>query len=257
MTDDRTIQAPARRFTGKVAVVTGGGSGIGAACARRLAAEGAAVVIADIAAEAGEQVAEALRADGHQAAHIPCDVALAADWQRLADTVRATHGRVDVVVSNAYAMAIAPTHELAEPDWHRVLDVILKAAYLAVRHLHGLLPAAGGSLVAVSSVHALRGRAGFAPYAAAKGGLEALVRQLAVEYGPALRVNAVTPGPIATPQWRFTSEPDLRAEAERTVLGRFGTPEEVAAAVAFLASGEAAFITGATLPIDGGMTIRL
>ncbi len=245
------------RFAEKVAVVTGAGSGIGAACARRFAAEGAAVVIVDIDAEAGERVAAALRAEGHQARHVTCDVSLAADWQRLAQETLAAHGRVNVLVSNAYALAVKPVHELPEEDWHRVLDVCLTAAYLGVRALREPLLAARGSVVAVSSVHASAGRAGFAAYAAAKGGLEALVRQLAVECGPALRVNAVAPGPIATPQWRWSSEEDRRAEAEHTVLGRFGTPEEVASAAAFLASDEAGFITGATLPIDGGWRIRL
>ncbi|MEO3752411.1 SDR family NAD(P)-dependent oxidoreductase [Streptomyces sp. B6B3] len=245
------------RFAERVAVVTGGGSGIGAACARRFAAEGAAVVIADVDAEAGERVATALRAEGHRADHVACDVARAADWQRLARATLAAHGRVDVLVSNAYAMSVRPVHELPEEDWHRVLDVCLTAAYLGVRALREPLLAARGSVVAVSSVHASAGRAGFAAYAAAKGGLEALVRQLAVECGPALRVNAVAPGPIDTPQWSRAGEQERRAEAEHTVLGRFGLPEEVASAAAFLASDEAGFITGATLPIDGGWRIRL
>jgi NAD(P)-dependent dehydrogenase (short-subunit alcohol dehydrogenase family) len=245
------------RFADRVAVVTGGGSGIGAACARRFAAEGGAVVIADIDATAGEAVAAGIRAEGRRAHHVTCDVASAADWKRLAAAVLDDHGRADVLVSNAYAMSNHPVHELPEEGWHRVLDVCLTAAYLGVRALHEPLLAARGSVVAVSSVHASAGRAGFAAYAAAKGGLEALVRQLAVEYGPVLRANAVAPGPVATPQWHWAAEEDLRSEAERTVLERFGTPEEVAAAVAFLASDDAAFITGATLPVDGGWRIRL
>jgi glucose 1-dehydrogenase len=245
------------RFEGKVALVTGGGSGIGEACARRLAAEGASVVIADTDAETGQGVAATLRAEGRTARHVACDVGVAADWQRLAETVRAEHGRLDVLVSNAYSLTVAPAHELPEPDWDRVVDVCLKATYLGVRALHELLVTNGCSVVAVSSVHAIRGRPGFAAYAAAKGGLEALVRQLAVEYGPAIRVNAVTLGPVTTPQWRLASEEELRAEAAQTVLGRFGSAEEVAGAVAYLASEEAGFITGVSLPIDGGWSVRL
>ncbi|WP_206341376.1 SDR family NAD(P)-dependent oxidoreductase, partial [Streptomyces ureilyticus] len=244
------------RFQGKVAIVTGGGSGIGAACARRLAAEGAAVVIADIDDAAGERVAAEIRARGQRARHVRSDVAVAADWRRLAEVVLGEYGRVDVLVSNAYALIVGAAHELAEDDWDRVVDVCLKATYLGVRALHAPLLAARGSVVAVSSVHGRTGAPGFTAYAAAKGGLEALVRQLAVEYGPHLRVNAVTPGPIATPQWGRTPEQSRRAEAARTVLGRFGEPEEVAAAVAFLASPEAGFITGAALPVDGGWSIR-
>jgi glucose 1-dehydrogenase len=240
------------RFAGKVAVVTGGGQGIGAACARQLAAGGAAVTIADIDATAGERVAAELAAAGGQARSVPCDVASPADWQRLAATLP---DRVDVLVSNAYALRQAPAHELAEDDWDRVVDVSLKATYLGLRALAGRLLAARGTIVVVSSVHALASMPGFAAYAAAKGGLLALVRQLAVEYGPRLRVNAVVPGPILTPQWGDPSAETRRTESERTALGRFGTAEEVAAAVAFLASGEASFITGAALPVDGGWSI--
>ncbi|MFF5010288.1 SDR family NAD(P)-dependent oxidoreductase [Streptomyces phaeochromogenes] len=240
----------------RVAVVTGGGSGIGAACARRFAADGAAVVVADVDAEAGERVTAELRADGMRACHVACDVAVADDWRRLADTVRAEHGRVDVLASNAYAMADGPAHELPEDDWDRVIDVCLKATYLGVRALHPLLVAARGNVVAVSSVHGSVGVPGFPAYAAAKGGLESLVRQLAAEYGPTLRVNAVVPGPIDTPQWSRTPAEVMKAEAERTVLGRFGRAEEVAAAIAFLASDDASFITGTALPVDGGWSKR-
>ena len=160
-----------------------------------------------------------------------------------------------MLVANAYAMAKGPAHELPESGWDRTLDVCLKATYLALRVLAEPLLAARGSIVLVSSVHAVTGTAGFSAYAAAKGGLVAYARQLAAEYGPRLRVNAVLPGPIRTRQWDAISDEDTQAAVAGTAAGRLGLPAEVAAAIAFLAADEAAYITGVALPVDGGWTI--
>jgi NAD(P)-dependent dehydrogenase (short-subunit alcohol dehydrogenase family) len=183
-------------------------------------------------------------------------VARADDWRRLAELTLDAYGRVDVLVSNAYALAPNPAHLMPEESWDRTVDVSLKATFLGLQALVEPLLAARGAIVAISSVHALASMPGFSAYAAAKGGLSALVRQLAVEYGPDLRVNTVVPGPILTQQWDGVSDADRETETERTALGRFGSAEEVAAAVAFLASDEASFITGAALPVDGGWSIR-
>ena len=147
-------------------------------------------------------------------------------------------------------------HQLAEEDWDRVLAVNLKAAYLGTRALVNLLQATGGSIVLTSSVHALIGLPSRPAYAAAKGGLTALGRQMAVDYGPAVRVNTVVPGPILTPAWSGATEADKVRTAAATLARRLGQPEEVAAAVAFLGSADASYITGATIVVNGGWSVQ-
>jgi len=237
------------RFEGKVAVVTGGAMGIGAATARRLAGEGAVVHLADVDDAAGERLAAEIDGTVH---FIHCDVSRADHWEALAAQIAERSGRLDTFVSNAYTLRFGAAHELHEADWGHVLDVTLKATYLGMAVLAAPLTAAKGSVVAVSSVHAHASMPGFTAYAAAKGGLSALVRQLAVEYAPAVRVNAVAPGPIHTRQWDGVDPAGIAEEAGRTLAGRLGRPDEVAAAIAFLASDEAGYITGAELPVDGG-----
>ena len=243
------------RFSGATAVVTGGAAGIGAASARRLAAEGARVLIADIDDRAGTELAGELREHGHDATFVHCDVSRAADWSELGQRVRALTGRLDVLHSNAYMEVPGAVHELAEEDWDRQLAVTLKGAYLGVGSFAGMLAEVRGTVVITSSVHALMGLRGRPAYAAAKGGLNSLTRQLAAEYGPHVRVNAVVPGPILTRAWDEIGEADRQRAAAATALQRLGTPEEVAAAVAFLASQDSSFITGVNLVVDGGWSI--
>lgn len=239
-----------RGFEGKVAIVTGGANGIGAACARRLAADGASVVITDIVG--GSAVVADIASDGGRADALVADVADEVAWERVLAHVHARFGEVSILVSNAYASELRPAHETSRISWERQLAVSLTGGFLGVRACIADLEANRGALVLVSSVHALVGMPGHPAYAAAKGGLVALGRQLAAEYGPAVRVNSVVPGPILTAAWDAVSEDEVRRSIAATIAGRLGTPEEVAAAVAFLASDEASFITGTSLVVDGG-----
>ncbi|OPF76534.1 short-chain dehydrogenase [Streptomyces antioxidans] len=242
------------RFTDRTAVVTGAASGIGAATAERLAQEGAAVVLADIAEERGTAVAERIGGDGGRARFVTADVSTEEGWRRIAAAAR-SFGPVDVLVSNAYTVDVTPAHETSLDSWQRQLAVNLTGAFLGFRAVLDDLRARRGAVVLTSSVHAHKGIPGHPAYAASKGALLSLCGQLAVEYGPEVRVNAVLPGPILTAAWDRVSPEDRARSVAETAAGRFGTPEEVAAAIAFLGSHESSYITGASLLVDGGWSV--
>ncbi|MGH9135585.1 MAG: SDR family NAD(P)-dependent oxidoreductase [Acidimicrobiales bacterium] len=247
-------------LTERIAVVTGGGSGIGRATVAALARCGVAVAVTDIDADRAAETVELVEADGGRAIAVRADAGVSADWAMLADAVHAELGTVSIVVNNAFYVHVAPATELAEDAWNRQLAVTLSSVYHSVRAFAADLAMSsapgGGAMVNVASVHARLAFAGHPAYAASKGAVVSLTQQLAVDLGPAIRVNAVLPGPITTPIWDALTD-EYRDRARRqTALLRMGRPEEVASAVCFLASDAASYITAASLLVDGGYVVR-
>ncbi|HSI58198.1 MAG TPA: glucose 1-dehydrogenase [Ideonella sp.] len=245
-------------LAGRVAIVTGGAQGIGAACARRLAAEGARVAVWDMDAAAATALAAALRAQGAKALACACNVAhKAAVEAALRDTL-AAFGRVDALVNNAGIFRAADFLEIEEADWDAVLDVNLKGSFLAGQAVARRMVAqgGGGAIVNMSSVNGTLAIASIASYNASKGGINQLTRAMALALADhGIRVNAVAPGTIATELARsavLTSDDARQRILGRTPMKRLGEPEEVADVVAFLLSDAARYMTGEIVHVDGG-----
>jgi NAD(P)-dependent dehydrogenase (short-subunit alcohol dehydrogenase family) len=245
-----------RGIAGKVALITGGASGIGEATARRFAEEGARVVIADIDAAGAERVAAEI---GERAVAITADITQAAAAEAMVQRALESFGRLDVVHNNAASGFPGRIADLDPESWRRTVDLNLSGHFLVTHAaLPAMLAAGGGVFVNMSTAAALMVEEGLGAYAAAKAGVIALTRQVAVEYGRrGIRANCICPGAISTPPTlafiRAVDGVQARMEAA-TPLRRLARPEEVAGVVVFLASDDAAFINGAVLPVDGGAT---
>ena len=238
----------AQRFKNKVCIITGGGSGIGRATAHRFAAEGAMVMLADRSDGPAGEVVREIQSAGGTAAQVHCDVGIP---ELIEGAVKATvdlWGRIDVVVSNAAKMTFTKIVDLDPKDWEQVINVNLRALFLLTKY--SLPHMKDGAIIAVSSVHAHQTTANVIPYAASKGGVEAFVRGCSIEYGrEQARFVAVAPGAVETPMLR--ENPNVASGVEK-ITGVIGAPEELAAAIAFVASPEASYINGTTLVVDGG-----
>jgi len=250
------------RLANKVAIVTGAGSGFGAAIAARFALEGAHIVAADIDQAAGRSVAEQIEAKGGQAAHIRADVTDAADTKAMIAAALDRFGRLDILVNNAgYSHRNQPMTEVSEEDFDRTYAVNVKAIYLAAREAVPVFRAQGaGCILNTSSTAALRPRPGLVWYNGSKGAVNTLTKAMALELAPdKIRVNAICPVIAATGMLEtFMGKPDTpenRAAFVASVpLGRMSTPDDIAAAALYLVSDEAEFLTGVCLPVDGGRT---
>jgi NAD(P)-dependent dehydrogenase (short-subunit alcohol dehydrogenase family) len=246
----------------KVAIVTGGASGIGRAAVELFTREGAAVVAADVTDEAGQQLADAISSNGGSCVFVHADVSREADVEAMIHLALSHYGRLDVLFNNAGIEGDqAPTAEATTENWDRVIGVNLKGTFFGLKHgIAAMLAHGGGSIINNASVAGLVGFAGIPAYCASKGGIVQLTRTAALEYAAqGIRVNCVCPGVIDTPMVQRFTHGDAAITAQFTSLepvGRLGRASEVAELALFLASDRSSFVTGAVIPVDGGFVAR-
>ncbi len=246
-----------KKLTGKVAIVTGASKGIGSEIAKHLASEGAAVVVNYNSGKAGAaNVVADIMTDGGKAIAVQANVAKPAEIKRLFSAAKETFGRLDILVNNAGIYEFSPLEGVTEEHFHKQFDLNVLGLLLASKEAAKLFDSAGGSIINISSVASTAGIPNASVYSATKAAVDAITRSLAKELGPRnIRVNSINPGMVETEGVRSAgiSESDLRRQIEaQTPLGRIGQPRDIAPAAVFLASSDAAWITGETFYISGG-----
>lgn len=247
------------KLQGKVAIITGSASGIGRATAMKFASEGASVVVADINRKGGDEVVNAIRQAGGEAAFVSADVSLAADCQGMVSAAVEAYGGLDILHNNAaFIVYRRPLLETTEEEWDRTMAVTLKGVFLACKAaLPAMIARGGGVIINTSSVAGIVGVPAFAAYCAAKGGVVQLTRSIACDYGHlSIRANVICPGIIETPgTTEYLADPKWReGQLRQSLIKRIGVPDDVANAALFLASDDSSFMTGAILAVDAGKT---
>lgn len=249
------------RFHDQVVVITGGGQGIGACLARIYAKEGAHVIIGDIDEEAGRETEELIHKEHHSCEFAQTDVSSEQSVRQLFSHVSNRYGRVNILVNNAGISAGGNLFTRSVEEWNKVLGVNLTGPYLCAKYAAPMMHQQGGSIINIASTRATMSEPHTEPYSASKGGVLALTHALAASLGPKIRVNAISPGWIDVSQWKKQKDRKTVYLSEKDhsqhMVGRVGTPEDIANACLFLTAKEAGFITGANLVVDGGMTVKM
>jgi len=249
------------KLDGKVALITGAGSGMGQATALLFASEGAKVGIVDYVTKEGQNTVGMIKEAGGEAIFIQADISKATDTERMVETIVETYGRLDILHNNAgISQRMVPTAETTEEEWNRIIDVNLKGVFLGSKYaIPVMLKQGGGVIINTSSASGLEGWAGLGAYTASKGGVVLLTKTMALDYaGHNIRVNCICPGFIHTPMMDRQLPKDPQAKQAVTMriqspMGRVGQPQEIAKAALYLASDDSSYVTGAVLVVDGGL----